>query len=105
MSRKPQGSPLAEASPPNRVGFTMREKSRPPANSPGIANDQTAKHCSDSGPGTSHTHCGSPSTNKLGRRVNVPGDDTGLELPSGHLEWGAAVGRLQGERGRESERR
>ena len=26
--------------------------------------------------------------------VNVPGDNTVLELPSGHLEWGAAVGSL-----------
>uniref|UniRef100_A0A480HDH9 ATP synthase F(0) complex subunit C1, mitochondrial n=1 Tax=Sus scrofa TaxID=9823 RepID=A0A480HDH9_PIG len=61
---------------------------------PGIANDQAAKHCSNASPGTSHTNCGGPSTNKLGRCVNVPGDNTGLELPPGHLEWDTAAGRL-----------
>lgn len=80
---------------PEGVAFKPGHALGRPPNSPGIANDQAAKHCSDAGPRTSHTNRGSPGTDKLGCRVNVPGDNTGLEVPSGHLERGAAIGWLE----------
>lgn len=61
---------------------------------PGIADDQAAKHGSDAGPGSGHTHRGSPSANELGGCVNVSGDRAGLEFPPDHLELGGAAGLL-----------
>lgn len=46
---------------------------------PGIAYDKAAKHCSDSSSRTSHTNCGSTSTNELGSSVNITGNGAGLE--------------------------
>ena len=52
---------------------------------------QTVLQCQ---PWASHTNRGSPKANKLGCCVNIPGENTGLVLLPGHLEWDTAVGRL-----------
>lgn len=50
-------------------------------NKPSVADDETAKHCSNSSSGSSYSDCGSSGSDKLGSSVNVPADSTGLETP------------------------
>lgn len=60
--------------------------------SPGIADDQAAEHCPDTGSRTGHPHRGCTGTNELGGRVDVPGDGAGLEPAAGQLWVGRASG-------------
>lgn len=53
--------------------------------SPGIADDQAAEHCPDTGSRTGHPHRGRAGTDELGGRVDVPGDRAGLEAAAGQL--------------------
>lgn len=54
-----------------------------------------AKYYFSAGPCPPHTNCGGgPSTNKSGHYISVLGYNSGLEFPSGHLERGAAAGKL-----------
>lgn len=48
-------------------------------NKPGIANNETTEHCSNSSTRSSDSDCSGSSTNELGGGVNVPADGTGLE--------------------------
>lgn len=50
-------------------------------NKPSIADDQTTKHCPNASSGSSHSNCGSSSSNKLGSSINIPADGTGLKPP------------------------
>lgn len=84
---------IKQKSPWPQIGQNgIGEELLPERQIPGIANNQATKHRSNASPGSSHTNCGCPSTDKLGSCVKVPGNNTGLE--SGHLERGAAAGRL-----------
>lgn len=58
-------------------------------NQPCIANDEATKHCPNTSSRSSHSDCGSSSTNKLCSGVNVPADSTGLEGPHCDLGEGA----------------
>ena len=56
---------------------------------PGISNDETAEHCSNSSTRSSHSDCGGSSTNEFGSGINVPAHSTGLEASESYLGEGA----------------
>lgn len=56
---------------------------------PGISNDETAEHCSNSSTRPSHSDCGGSSTNEFGSGINVPAHSTGLEASESYLGEGA----------------
>lgn len=58
-----------------------RERANSYHNQPSIANDEATKHCPNTSSRSSHSDCGSSSTNKLCSSVNVPADGTGLKGP------------------------